>query len=364
MAGRFGAGGVLPGGARLTRSGGRREAHARTVLLSSNEAIRSPGLLWEAFTLPSGRPGWGSDRQRARGRPTSSMPQRRRLWDRAPAPAPPPRWASLSAESIARPAAFESRWPAWATGRLASGAAPGCGGSGRVSRDRSVAGACALPAAAARGGRERVSALGFSVGGLNGAGRRRAAPRWRGTCGRWSSSGYHDLPEYLVSVPYGRGGGGPLEKPGAPHEETVRRVREVPAAKLGLGACPGGGAPGGGPGPAAGDSRRRAGGSIDLNPAAPPGDLSGRGSSSSTTARRPSSPTPNPCACPGPRPRAGGAFLLTDLFQHVQPRAGFSWGIVQDVVALATTASPRGRPESYEVQVRGERNAGATWPCG
>ncbi len=148
--------------------------------------------------------------------------------------------------------------------------------------------------------------------------------------------GYHDLPEYLVSVASRSVVVEGREQPWAPHEETVRRVREVPAA-LGAGgvshvleagtrqealarlrATP---------------AAERA--ALDrLNPAAHLDDLSARvfilhdrgdffvPYTESVHLRR---------ALP---PEQVGAFLLTDLFQHAQPRAGFSWGIVQDVVAL------------------------------
>jgi pimeloyl-ACP methyl ester carboxylesterase len=148
--------------------------------------------------------------------------------------------------------------------------------------------------------------------------------------------GYYDLPEYLVSVAAGETVLDGEAVPWEPEADAVRRVREVPAA---LGA----------PGIAAvleattraeAQARLRAAPAEEramldrFNPAAHRAGLGARvfilhdradgfvPFAESVRLRR---------ALP---PEQVGAFLLTDLFRHAQPRAGLSWGVARDVVAL------------------------------
>jgi dienelactone hydrolase len=184
---------------------------------------------------------------------------------------------------------------------------------------------------------ERVSLLGFSVGasiGLVAAADPAVAEDVRAVI---SFGGYYELPEYLIGVAShsttlddGR------VVPWEPNEETVRRVREVPAALGASGVLH------------ALDATTREEATARLR-AAPAEELAALARYDPAAHRqglaarvfilhdrgdffvpfaeslRLSRALP---------PQQVAAFLLTDLFQHAQPRAGLSWGVARDVVAL------------------------------
>ena len=188
---------------------------------------------------------------------------------------------------------------------------------------------------------ERVSLLGFSVGAsvaLVSAADPAVAADVRTLV---FFGGYYDLPEYLVSVAARQTvlEGEPVSW--EPEPEAVRRVREVPAA---LGAA----------------------GIVDVLEATTRDEAQAR-LRAAPPAERAALDRLNPAAhrqglaarvfilhdradafVPFPEsvrlhralpPERVGAFLLTDLFRHAQPRSGLSWGAARDVAALYAFAS-------------------------
>jgi predicted esterase len=313
-------------------------AHVRTVLLLSNELPQSPGRPLEALTLPPAETRVRLDS--AAGPVVADLFVPRRRLALGPEPRRPAFLLALGVHLAEpdRPALLHFARSMARLGHVViwpRGEALDAGAVGLESPETFVAALRYLRQMPEVDG-ERLSALGFSVGAstaLVAAAQPQVAEDVRALV---FFGGYHDLPEYLVSVASRSVLAEGREEPWAPHEETVRRVREVPAA-LGAGgvshvleagtrqealarlrATP---------------AAERA--ALDrFNPAAHLDDLTARvfilhdrgdffvPYTESIHLRR---------ALP---PEQVGAFLLTDLFQHAQPRAGLSWGVVQDVVAL------------------------------
>jgi hypothetical protein len=313
-------------------------AHVRTVLLLSNELPQSPGRPLEALTLPPAETRVRLDS--AAGPVVADLFVPRRRLALGPEPRRPAFLLALGV-TLAEPDRPALLHFARSMARLGHvviwprGEALDAGSAAPESPETFVAALRYLRQMPEVDG-ERLSALGFSVGAstaLVAAAQPQVAEDVRALV---FFGGYHDLPEYLVSVASRSVVVEGREQPWAPHEETVRRVREVPAA---LGA-------GGVSHVLEAGTRQEALARLRATPAAeraaldrlnPAAHLDGltarvfilhdRGDffvpyTESIHLRR---------ALP---PEQVGAFLLTDLFQHAQPRAGLSWGVVQDVVAL------------------------------
>jgi dienelactone hydrolase len=182
----------------------------------------------------------------------------------------------------------------------------------------------------------RVSLLGFSVGAST-ALVAAADPALAGSVRALVFfGGYHDLPEYLISVASRSAVVDGREVPWEPHPEAVRRVREVPAALGAQGVM----------GVLEATTREEARARLRAAPAperAALDRLNPAAHLQRLTARvfvlhdRGDSFVPYAEAVRLVRalpPPQVGAFLLTDLFQHAQPKAGLSWPVAQDVARL------------------------------